>query len=482
MTTIRKGSRRQRTSSTTVATTVVIGAIAFTVFLGFCASISLLRRYDAFSEQQQQMAMLAMQPPGKKFTPVPAKSVKTFKYDGSAISRPMVRALRSRGWQLVNNEEDAHIIFRYSTTARLFKELKPWQRFNNIPQYKLWNQKDSFVDVFKAYEARNRLEPTYFLPESYRLTSPQEQKAFKKRITQDGGINQPWVLKQPRVNQGKGIEMVAPNSERLVEVAHFELQDDDTEYIVQQYICNENTWNHRKYDVRMFWFVASLDPLIVMYQDGYVRIGNSEYTEEDFDNTVGHLTTHTGLGEEGKATYSQFVEHIQQHYESSPHLRKMIRDPVQHVRNQFKDSLAEFVEAFRDVSFEAGLRELSAENGFGFYGADFILDNDLDVWLIEPQKGCGMDEDYDFRVTMHDRLFRGMVDTLEEVWQKQEAGEQLLPLENTGDWEIIYAHGWKYKYQGYQRSKKKNGCQLSKKVKRMSGDHQASNSSQKATS
>lgn len=144
--------------------------------------------------------------------------------------------------------------------------------------------------------------------------------------------------------------------------------------------------------------VASLDPLVVMYQDGYVRIGNSEYTEESFDNTVGHLTTHTGLGEEGKATFSQFEQHLWDHYKASPHLHGKIRDPVKHVRNQFKDSLAEMVDAFKDISFGAGLKELSAENGFGFYGADFILDNDLDVWLIEPQKGCGMDEDYDVSV------------------------------------------------------------------------------------
>jgi hypothetical protein len=110
------------------------------------------------------------------------------------------------------------------------------------------------------------------------------------------------------------------------------------------------------------------------------------------------------------------------------------------------------------LSFSPTKEELTAENGFGFYGADFILDNDLDVWLIEPQKGCGMDEDYDFRIEMHDRLFRGMVDTLEEVWQKQESGKPILPLTNTGKWEVIYANGWKYTYKGYKRSKNKRTC------------------------
>jgi hypothetical protein len=37
-----------------------------------------------------------------------------------------------------------------------------------------------------------------------------------------------------------------------------------------------------------------------------------------------------------------------------------------------------------------------------------------------------MDEDYKFRVEMHDALFGGMVSTLEEIWQKQEAGEPVV--------------------------------------------------------
>ena len=41
-------------------------------------------------------------------------------------------------------------------------------------------------------------------------------------------------------------------------------EDENEESIIQRYICNEMTWtNQRKFDVRMYWFVASLDPLIV---------------------------------------------------------------------------------------------------------------------------------------------------------------------------------------------------------------------------
>ena len=60
---------------------------------------------------------------------------------------------------------------------------------------------------------------------------------------------------------------------------------------------------------------------------------------------------------------------------------------------------------------------------------------------------------------MHDQLFSGMVGMIEDVWQKQEAGEPLvLPLENSGKWEVIYADDWQFTYEGYERSKNKKQC------------------------
>ena len=398
-------------------------------------------------------SMIVIHSPPRKVTKVPKGHEKTFYWDGKTVIRPPVRSLRARGWRRVNDKEEAQFVLEYSTNAKLFTKLKPWQRTSHIPGYTEWNRKDSMVDGFKAYHEKTGND-LFFLPETYRLNVPEDAEAFEHRLTKEGGINYPWVLKAPRLNQGKGITFLTPNSNELQHVGADRTGD---AYIIQKYICNELTWNKRKFDVRMFWYVASLDPLIVMYHDGYARVGNSEYNEADFSNTKAHLTTHTGLGEEGKGTFDELCQLIVEHHKASPELGHL-RDPIQHVRNQFKHSLSELVAAFKDLSFSPG-DALTAENGLGFYGADFALDKDLDVWLIEPQKGCGLDEDYHFRVEMHDQLFSGMVGMIEDVWQKQEAGEPIvLPFENSGKWEVIYSDGWQFTYEGYKRSKDKKQC------------------------
>ena len=428
-------------------------------FAAFAVSVSLLILVvflgnTMVNNDANEMKGFVMKTPPRKFQKVPEQNRKTFFTDGKKISQPITRALRSRGWTKVNSFEDAQFIATYGSRRDYYSEMKPWQRYTHIPGYENWNDKERIVDGFKAYEEKVGRQ-MYFLPQTYRLNVPEDMAAFEDKL-KNGGSNYPWVLKKPTVNQGKGIEMIAPNSKELSNVpARVKEEEGEERYIIQQYVCNELTWNRRKFDVRMFWFVASLDPLVVLYHDGYVRIGNSEYDETSFDNTVSHLTTHTGLGEEGKATFQDLGNRVREHKRSSRELRK-IQDPLQHLKNQFKESLGELVAGFKDLSFDVS--KLSAENGMGFYGADYVIDESLDVWLIEPQKGCGLDEDYNFRIEMHDQMFTGIVDVTEEIWQKQEEGKPILPLENLGKWEVVYADGWHYTYEGYERSKNRKGC------------------------
>jgi hypothetical protein len=57
---------------------------------------------------------------------------------------------------------------------------------------------------------------------------------------------------------------------------------------------------------------------------------------------------------------------------------------------------------------------------------------------------------------MHADLLRSMVDIVEEIQLKQEkdASMNLLPIKSLGNWEVVYAGDWQYRYDGYERPKK----------------------------
>jgi len=401
---------------------------------------------------------------GRKVTPCPERFKKTFWMESKKINQAVARAIRMKGWTRTDNPEEAQVIWTYVSTHSWYTTLKPWQRYNHIPNYKLWNQKDSFVTYMLNYQLSSG-RPLSAVPETYRLDEDVELKKFQHRLYKEGGMDIPWVLKKPNVNQGKGITMLGPQSKELKHVFDVvEEEKDEQNYIIQRYVCNEMTFgSNRKFDFRIFWIVASLDPLVLMYHDGYVRVGNAEYNENDWSSTKAHLTTHTGMAAEGKGTWDDFADLVRDAAQrGGKSLQKRLKgiDPIDHVRNQVKQVLGEMAAAFKEDTFNA--EKISSENGFGFYGADFIIDWDLDVFFIEPQHGCGLDEDHQFRVDMHNALFSEMIEATEEVWERQEQGIGLQNLQNTGGYEVVYNDGWMYDYEGYTRDEESNkkGCQI----------------------
>lgn len=139
-----------------------------------------------------------------KMTPVPDRYRKTFYYDGETIEQPVARALRSRGWQQVDDRDNAHVIYTYANNAHWSNTLQPWQRFNYIPGYRKWNKKDSFAYYYKQWEARHsHRQPSVYVPETYLLTESEEEILAFAKVLKDGGSKYPWVHKEANVNQGR---------------------------------------------------------------------------------------------------------------------------------------------------------------------------------------------------------------------------------------------------------------------------------------
>ena len=118
----------------------------------------------------------------------------------------------------------------------------------------------------------------------------------------------------------------------------------------------------------------------------------------------------------------------------------------------------------------------SSEDAYEIFAADFAVDKDLDVWLLQIYKDTVAygDEydlmlgDYYFLLEKSHQMLYGAYLTLIEIWNKQQAGMDILPLENAGLWELIVADPWSYVYEGYKRRKKPRTC----KVRKSKYDHE----------
>jgi hypothetical protein len=394
------------------------------------------------------------------------------------------RAFRHDGWTVSTEPDDFtsgkfQLLYKHKGSKGAFEAgHHPWQRFSRVPGGRSFGPKDLFNAGFGRLQDRYDKTHTdgknliYFLPETYRLTEEEDQKTFESIVKSDKatGTHRPWVLKKVTLNNGAGIEMLPPDSPALYSALSRSQADTENDYVVQKYVCNELTWfGGLKFDLRFYWMVASVDPLIVLYHDGYSRVAGAMYNETDWGSTEQHLTNHAFRGEVDEDVLADALwRRIRQHYDANWWRLSSIvpgGDPVRHVRNQIKEAISATAAAFKDSLTLTGPKHLNTttENLFAFYGADFIIDADLDVYYVEAQVSPGLGEGYDYRIELFRSLFRPMVNIVEEIALKQEkdAKGNLLPIESLGGWEIVYAgEEWRYQYKGYERSKNKPGCNL----------------------
>lgn len=315
-----------------------------------------------------------------------------------SISKNVAKILRHTSFDIVSIPEEADLLWLRTRYKKLFKSLCTDQYINHLPNEGCLANKGKLYASLRAYGAQHPQEELQyhdFLQTSYQLNNDADREAFLAQLPEQDTTDNLWILKPANLSKGVGIKVVwqfktlkqelIANKGKLA-VKNKGLQD----YIAQRYIQNPLLLNRRKSEIRVYWLIASLDPLLVlMFHEGTVRLTTLPYKLDDFENQLIHVTnvhqqkTHPEydptailkwrfadlqhfLQESGKTDDSDYLNAI-----FMPYCHKMIR----YVVNANRQKLTE---------------QPYQGNFFGLYGADIILDENLQPWLAEIQKGPGL--------------------------------------------------------------------------------------------
>lgn len=153
-------------------------------------------------------------------------------------------------------------------------------------------------------------------------------------------------------------------------------------FIVQKYIDRPLLINRRKFDIRVYGLLTSINGYLkgYFYEDGYIRTSSKEYTSQSNDIFI-HLTNDAvqkkaddfGKYENGnKLSYHDFQKYLNSAY-TKEHIW-FYRDILPQIRKLVCDS-------FRSVYGK--IDPYRRKNSFEIYGFDFMLDRDFKVYLIE---------------------------------------------------------------------------------------------------
>eukprot|EP00548_Thalassiothrix_antarctica_P013122 CAMPEP_0194169778 /NCGR_PEP_ID=MMETSP0154-20130528/4440_1 /TAXON_ID=1049557 /ORGANISM="Thalassiothrix antarctica, Strain L6-D1" /LENGTH=398 /DNA_ID=CAMNT_0038881321 /DNA_START=688 /DNA_END=1884 /DNA_ORIENTATION=- len=323
------------------------------------------------------------------------------------------------------------------------KNLTSYQRYNHMPSRLEFTPYKTFWNTIQQY--RTDVKALHFIPDTYRLNVIEERQELERRIEENK--NKPWWV----VWQKNEISTIAQN---------FKMSD---HFLVSQYICNQMAWSDgNPFLIRVYWLVASVDPLLVFYQDGFVRIGYNQTNTHVLKNdrnvvTMEELETYL-LKKKDKKKYKQHTNNV-----------------LVHIRNQIKSSLAQLVDVFKENSFQP---TKDREDGFELFCTDFVLTENLDVMLwhspySDTFSGAAYSmglEDYYWLMEKNHELFYSTMTIITEVWNKQLLRREdntadatnFLPMENTGMYQMIYVKNvkekeaaWKFEYD-YNPTNNKN--------------------------
>ncbi|CAG9322595.1 unnamed protein product [Blepharisma stoltei] len=277
------------------------------------------------------------------------------------------------------------------------------QRYNHIPGHEHMVNKDEEAQNNKNYgeyymDRPHCFDPWKFMPYTLDLSNKEQCLEVMDFLKSD---NSPdvvkWIKKKARgSHNAEGVEILNRKTiSKLIEnYNNGELCGiKEEKYIVQKYIPDPLLVKGRKFDFRVYMLIASLDPLIILYHDGFLRVSMNTYDQTSTESNV-HITN-TALVKEyldkinasedqyeevmkdQMWTFQQFLSYMQ---EQGIVEGDWIND---YVRPTMKLKMLHLVRMnIEKFLWHPGVFEL--------YGVDFMFDSKLHLWFLEVNRSPAM--------------------------------------------------------------------------------------------
>ena len=195
-------------------------------------------------------------------------------------------------------------------------------------------------------------------------------------------------------HQGKGVQPVDEDEERNLTEQYGGgslCGKNDNPVIVQRYIHNPLLVEGHKFDFRIYMLIASVNPLVVYYHDGFLRVSFYEYDVTNKEKGM-HLTNTAQSAIAMKKAIKEGMNETELQSLQMWNLTRFTDYLVRIGKVKSRDWLDEYLRP----QFQQAMQHLVRMTQHRFYqysssselmGVDFMLDEDLNLWFIEANIG-----------------------------------------------------------------------------------------------
>jgi len=312
-------------------------------------------------------------------------------------SKAANKAMQLEGHTETPDDRDAALLWLRKNYKRKINHLAPHQLINHFQNESAIINKGYLTETLTRHEQRRTdvsLPMSQFYRQSYRLYDPVERETFFSQLPETDTPDNLWIYKPGNNSRGRGIKILWEFDDLRKEYAALgnrPVTNKREQGIIQRYISNPLLLEGRKSELRIYWLVASIDPLMVLvYPDATVRLNSLPYKLDDFDNQLVHVTNvyqqknHPDYDPDVvlKWKFEDFGRYLSQelgcvdadfiHAQLLPQIRRILHTVSLAAREKLK------------------LNYPKQGDCFAVFGADLMLDDNLNPWLLEVQKSPGL--------------------------------------------------------------------------------------------
>ncbi len=307
------------------------------------------------------------------------------------------KAFKMQELTLHHDPKVAEILWIRKGYNKLIGHLLPHQLLNHFPNESAVINKGYLTQTLKAYDEKVKdsdVKLNDLYPESYCLFEPEDRKRFFDQLPKVDQRDNIWIYKPGNESRGRGIEIMWRTNKlrkKYGALGDRRIDNKDEQGIIQRYIKNPLLLNKRKSEIRVYWLIASIDPLrVLLFDEGTVRLNSLPYQLDNFDNQLIHITNvyqqykHPDYDPDVvlKWSYAELDRYL---------FEEKKVDDESFTKNILMPRLTKYL-AFIAQAGREGFAQGYPDQGdcFGVYGADVILDDQLNPNISEIQKGPGL--------------------------------------------------------------------------------------------
>jgi tubulin polyglutamylase TTLL1 len=307
------------------------------------------------------------------------------------------------------------------------------QAYGHIPGHGVLTRKDLNVKSVNDYAKRYKDKPqcfnqNMFFPAAYRFDIKEECQEFFGIINKEGwgAIREteplPYIIKIGHsAHRASGLFLFNQTEEDWVRETYEngkKCGEVPNSLLAQKYVSNPLLLDkENKFDFRIYMLVASVNPLIVYYHDGFLRLSLQKYDKFSQEINVHFTNTHLS-----KELFELAKEQKEYRGMTEAELREYqmwsMEDLSEHLNEIGKVNDTDWLDNYLRPTFQKAFIHTVRMSEHSFlkhsgmwemFGLDFLLDDNLNLWFIEcnasPQLIGTSDEKTKFLVRMLTDMF-----------------------------------------------------------------------------